>query len=113
MKNKTKYIIFISLFIVSIILLCVSAALTELNPKLWWTVLISAALSTITFIIALIAYLKSVEFFCPKCETQFKAKNKDIILAIHTPTKRYLRCPNCGEKSWCKEIIVERDNHRD
>ena len=64
-------------------------------------------------VFALIVYLRSVEFFCTKCETQFKAKNIDVILGVHTLSKRYLRCPNCGEKSWCQERIVERDNHRD
>jgi len=113
MKNKTKYIVLISLLIFDLLLFCASAVLTEFYRNLWWTILITVILLIVLFVFTIIIYMKHIEFICAKCETQFKAKNKDIILAIHTPTKRYLRCPSCGEESWCKETFIEKDNKRD
>lgn len=116
MKNKTKFIILISLSIFAIFVFCACSALTEYFPYLWWTMLISFAIFIAIFVYSLIIYMQHIQFICAKCETQFKAKNKDIILAIHTPTRRYLRCPNCGEKSWCKETFIDnfidKDNER-
>lgn len=41
-------------------------------------------------------------FECPDCGEKFTPSIKEYIFAPHTPTKRYLRCPGCGEKKMCK-----------
>ncbi len=41
-------------------------------------------------------------FECPDCGERFTPSMKEYIFAPHTPTRRYLRCPGCGDKKMCK-----------
>ncbi len=41
-------------------------------------------------------------FECPDCGEKFTPSMKEYIFAPHTPTRRYLRCPGCGDKKMCK-----------
>lgn len=41
-------------------------------------------------------------FECPDCGEKFTPSIKEYIFAPHTPTRRYLRCPGCGDKKMCK-----------
>lgn len=44
-------------------------------------------------------------FECPKCGERFTPDMKAYIMGTHTLTKRYLKCPNCGERSYCKHEL--------
>ena len=50
---------------------------------------------------------RSGYFKCKHCYKKFTPKMLDYHIAYHTPTKRRLRCPYCGGKSWCEHIIDE------
>ncbi|MGN1041090.1 MAG: helix-turn-helix domain-containing protein [Candidatus Fimimonas sp.] len=40
---------------------------------------------------------------CPVCGEKFVPSMKDFVAGAHTFTKRRLKCPNCGKKSFCKK----------
>ena len=42
---------------------------------------------------------------CAKCGHEFQPKFKNALLAPHAGFTRYLKCPKCNKKSWCKKII--------
>lgn len=42
---------------------------------------------------------------CPVCGEKFIPSMKDFVLGMHTVTKRKLRCPKCGKKSFCKKRL--------
>ena len=42
---------------------------------------------------------------CPNCGEKFIPSMKKFILGAHTLTKRNLRCPKCGKKSFCKKRL--------
>ncbi len=42
---------------------------------------------------------------CKKCGNEFIPTYHDAIWAMHRGTTRYLKCPNCNKKSWCKKIL--------
>lgn len=46
-------------------------------------------------------------FECSKCQTRFVPTMSAYIHAAHTPTKRKLKCPNCGCKSYCKHVLTK------
>ena len=70
---------------------------------------VSAVLVTI-FVIALlvvsVAFAKvdcaMSKFECRKCGHIFKTTFGEYLWGAHTPKTRYLKCPGCGKKSWCK-----------
>lgn len=49
--------------------------------------------------------MKPVVLKCPKCGYTFDIKNKLAWIwqaPVHTFTKRYTKCPNCGKRSYMK-----------
>lgn len=88
--------------ILMIVALAVSMIIwTELNN--WIPFAVICLVFIVLFVCTIVIYMKYVMFVCPKCNQTFKASANAIIWAIHTPTKRRLRCPHCNTKSWCKE----------
>lgn len=42
---------------------------------------------------------------CKKCGCEIVPSYKQALWAMHCGTTRYLKCPNCNKKSWCKKVI--------
>ena len=42
---------------------------------------------------------------CKKCGYRYVPAYKNIFLAMHINRTRYLKCPECGNKSWQKKVI--------
>lgn len=42
---------------------------------------------------------------CPICGNKFVPSIKDFIFGVHTFTKRKLKCPKCGKKSFCSKKL--------
>jgi len=49
-------------------------------------------------------------FECPHCHERFIPKMSSYIFGIHTMTKRRLKCPKCGKKSWCCKRIARKED---
>ncbi len=89
----------------SLILLVISAVLAEekfINPT------VAAGLVVIATVIVIIAVVWAVKtdyetgrYECRKCGHTFRPTYKAYLCGAHTLKKRYLKCPECGEKSWC------------
>ena len=45
------------------------------------------------------------EYVCGECGTRFRPKFWAWCLAMHSPTSRYMKCPNDGKFHWCKNAI--------
>lgn len=65
--------------------------------------------ATTVFIIgvfyALYFEIQAGYYECRKCKHKFVPKYIDALFATHFGTTRHLRCPECGEKSWCKKVF--------
>lgn len=46
-------------------------------------------------------------FECPTCKKHFIPDMKEYIMAPHTFTKRRLRCPQCGNLSYCRHVLTK------
>lgn len=112
MKKKTLYIISASLLVTSIVSLVIAMIITSYFPKHWWTILVSTILFVGLFILTCAIYFPNAKFICAKCNKQFKPTVSASLLAIHTPTRRYLHCPYCNQKSWAKETWnIKKEKH--
>ena len=101
-KAKKIYIFMIISTIISIILFTVSAIMVEFWDTYIPTI-VTFCVMMILLILTIVIYVRYIKFVCPKCNQTFKPKASAIIWAMHTPTKRHLKCPHCNNKSWCKE----------
>ena len=110
-EEKDK-LIFISMYIIiftSLILFLIICLLAETFMKEGTLQLVVILSSTLVLFIACFYALKleaSVGYYeCKKCHHKHKASYKEILWAVHMGTTRYLRCPNCNEKSWSKKVL--------
>ena len=110
MKNKTKYILSVWFFIISLLLFLANSILVEYYNCPWWTLIISGIFFILSIVIMCFIYFKNTEFVCPHCKTQFKPKTLNAVTAIHLVHLRYLTCPNCNKKGWCKDKFIEKEN---
>ena len=45
---------------------------------------------------------------CPHCHTRFKPTMEEYIKGIRNLTTRKLKCPHCGEKTYCKKRLSKK-----
>ncbi|MBR2937315.1 MAG: helix-turn-helix domain-containing protein [Oscillospiraceae bacterium] len=43
---------------------------------------------------------------CQECKHRYIPTYKAVYLAMHTGRTRYMRCPECGKKSWQKKVLT-------
>ena len=41
---------------------------------------------------------------CKKCGHEIVPTYSEALNAMHMGTTRYLKCPKCNERSWCKKV---------
>lgn len=79
-----------------------------LIPEGVWQ-LVSIIVICVVFLIPCFYALKletSVGFYkCKKCGCEIVPTYSEALVAMHLGTTRYLKCPNCKKRSWCKKIL--------
>lgn len=70
----------------------------------WRITLITIGLliMAIGIFICAILEMREAVFECKKCGAKFIPTKKAYIMGMHTITRRHLKCPKCGQRSWCK-----------
>ena len=85
--------------------LCVA---TLLIPEGVWQ-LVTVLGVTLVFIVPCFYALKlevSVGVYrCKECGHEIVPTYKQALNAMHKGTTRYLMCPNCNKRTWCKKVI--------
>ena len=108
-KNKILWISMWAIMIVSIIslLACCAIAAFWVPEGIWQLVTIIGG--CIVFLIPCFFALKievSVGVYkCKKCGEEIVPTYKEALNAMHMGTTRYLKCPKCNKRTWCKKVI--------
>lgn len=108
-KNKIIWKSMWVIMTISIIALLVGVFLTAFFiPKGIWQ-LISVLILCVVFLIPCFYALKlevSVGAYrCKNCGCEIVPTYSQALNAMHRGTTRYLKCPNCKKRSWCKKVI--------
>ena len=105
-------------FLLQALFICglVTSILLGLCKEWIWFGLCLAATIGIFFAVIPICYY-GIVFECPRCGKKFKANPYkvfftnfiyfDFFTGVYTPKKKYVKCPDCGKKVWCKAEISE------
>ena len=105
MKNKIKTTLSFVAVIISVFLLVTGTILAEneiINSSVASAfVVISTILVCISVFCAAKTDYETGVYECRKCGHIFKPTFKAYICGAHTLTLRFLKCPECGRKSWC------------
>ena len=113
MSNIKKITLSVVGVVLSITLLVISTVLAEekiINPA------IAIALVGISVVLVCIAifYAAKIDYEtgvyeCRKCDHIFKPTFKAYFLGAHTIRARHLKCPKCGDRSWCKRRSTNKN----
>lgn len=91
------------LTLVSSISLIMVASYASLTTA--WRISLTAiglVIIAIGIFICAILEMREAVFECKKCGAKFIPTKTAYIMGIHTITRRHLKCPKCGQRSWCK-----------
>lgn len=47
---------------------------------------------------------------CKRCGQKIVPTYPEALWAMHIGTTRYLKCPNCGKRSWAKKVLKEKSS---
>ena len=110
-ENKNK-IIWTSMWIimwVSIIALLAGLFLTAfLIPEGPWQIVAILALCVVFLIPCFYALKLEVSvgaYKCKNCGHEIVPTYKQALNAMHRGTTRYLKCPKCNKRTWCKKVL--------
>lgn len=99
-----------SVFLLAMI--AIGAVLTEMQVERWvFFLLIGVGL--VQFIVCMMFALRIEQvagyYECAKCGHKYVPSYKSVNLAIHLGRTRYMKCPECGKKSWQKKVISKEE----
>lgn len=108
-ENKKKIVITLIMVIVTLISSLTMFILTE---KLEMSDTLRGVLIAIGLVVligglfcAALLEMSAGTYECQHCKTRFVPTTKSYMLGMHTVTRRHLKCPECGKKSWCKRRL--------
>ena len=108
-KNRTIWTTMWVIMIVSIIgLLGAITAAAYLIPEGVWqlvTILGSCVVFLIPCFYALKLEVSVGAYKCKNCGHEIVPTYTQALNAMHMGTTRYLKCPECGKRTWCKKVI--------
>ena len=115
-KNKTIWTSMWAIMIVSITALLVGLALTALFvPEGVWQLVAILALVVVFLIPCFYALKLEVSvgaYKCKNCGHEIVPTYTQALNAMHAGTTRYLKCPNCNKRTWCKKVINKKDREQ-
>ena len=108
-KNKTIWSSMWAIMIVSMTALFAGILIAAfLIPEGVWQLVAILALCVLFLIPCFYALKLEVSvgaYKCKKCGCEIVPTYKEAMNAMHMGFTRYLKCPNCNKRTWCKKIL--------
>ena len=110
-ENKRKILIAVAVMLLSLVTSIAFFMTAEyLATELWQKILlgvIGAADLICGLSIAVALEIRAGSYECQKCGVKFQPTLGKYLIAPHTATTRYMRCPHCGKRSNCKKRLTK------
>ncbi len=108
-KNKTIWTAMWAIMTVSIMALLIGILIAAyLIPEGVWQLVTILGISVVFLIPCFYALKLEVSvgaYKCKKCGHEIVPTYKEALNAMHRGTTRYLKCPKCQRRTWCKKVI--------
>ncbi len=78
-----------------------------IKTEIWWPFFIGLGIAIMLCVLISALYFTRSRYICRHCHTCFKPTLRESLFAAHTPNTRRLRCPSCGERSFCLETYAD------
>ena len=108
-KNKTIWTSMWVIMIVSIVALLAGVSITAyLIPEGVWQLVAILSLCVVFLIPCFYALKLEVSvgvYKCKNCGHEIVPTYTQALNAMHMGTTRYLKCPKCNKRTWCKKVL--------
>jgi len=108
-NNKMFFRLEIVLVILGLIFLFSFIAIASFVQMANWLRIILIIYAVFIFLLTAMVGLRIeqvVGFYeCRKCKHKFIPTFKQVNLAMHIGRTRYMKCPKCNKKSWCRKVL--------
>ena len=108
-KNKAVWSSMWIIMIISITVLIAGIFIaTFLIPEGVWqlvTILCVCVMFLITCVYAVKLEVSVGAYKCKNCGCEIVPTYKEAMNAMHMGFTRYLKCPNCNKRTWCKKVL--------
>ena len=108
-KNKTIWFSMWAIIIVSMIALFAGVLIAAfLIPEGVWQLVTIIGVCVVFLIPCFYALKLEVSvgaYKCKNCGHEIVPTYSEALWAMHMGTTRYLKCPNCKKRSWCKKVF--------
>ena len=91
-------------FITLLLVVCMYSDVMSLPAKIILLV-IGCGIYGVGLVVAMEGDRRIGYFKCKKCEDLFVPTVMAYNFGMHIMSTRYLKCPHCGKKSWCKKVM--------
>ena len=108
-KQKITFSVICFLVCFSVLLVCVLLAGYVTMPTWLRICLIVYGFIILIFGLGVAVYydIKTGSFECRHCGKKFTPSVSAYILGMHSATTRFLKCPHCGKRSFCKKRLTK------
>lgn len=110
-ENKKKIIVECIVCAISVLASITLILLAGFLDVVIWLRVVLIAISIVIMIAgisaAVILDVQAGAFECSNCSNRFVPSTKEYILGMHTITKRKLKCPKCGKRSYCRKVLTK------
>lgn len=92
---------------VLILLAAVAVASFVQLPEIWRVLIIVAGLIPLLVAMPFMIQIEQTAGYyeCQHCKHRYVPTFKAVFMAMHTGRTRYMKCPECGKKSWQKKVL--------
>ena len=101
----------IVLGIIAVVPLFAAVIIASIVPMEEWKGGLLVGLSLLPLLIATPFALKIEQkagyYECKECGHRYIPKYVNVFFAMHMHTTRYMRCPQCGKRSWQKKVLTK------
>ena len=108
-KNKTIWSCMWVIMIISITALIAGVMVSAfLIPKGVWQLVVILTICIVFLIPCFYALKLEVSvgaYKCKKCGCEIVPTYSEALNAMHIGTTRYLKCPKCKKRTWCKKVL--------
>lgn len=112
-KNKIIWANMWIIMLVSMIALLAGIFVAAyLVPEGVWQVVTILAITVIFMIPCFYALKLEISvgaYKCKNCGNEIVPTYSEALNAMHMGTTRYLKCPECGQRTWCKKVLKRED----
>lgn len=113
-EDADKRLLFLEYFVGVVLLifmlaLTMIASLAEMEEWLRITLILIGFAPLVIAVPFMIKIEQTAGYYvCGKCGHRYVPKYGSVFMAMHSGRTRYMKCPECGKKSWQKKVLTKK-----